>query len=389
MKQPSDGVKTQDNEMETQENEGAGEQEPAAEVAGAEAALDNAEEASPDATGEQERAAEHGNGEGDEDALTVLEAIDAEQREAGIFDVVQELEYVATPKTKGRKKKDAAAEDDVALQISNIGEARHIIEALLFATNEPLSVARISKLMNNLHPRSVRGLLLELQLDYESRGSGLQIVEIAGGFQMGTRPHLAEWVFRLHKHRRKNPLSPATLETLAIIAYKQPVTKAEVEVIRGVESGATIRTLLDFELIEIGGRREVLGRPQLYVTTPQFLKTFGLRSMSDLPSIHELKLMFANEQKLQAKTAAATEAATAEPSEETTPSTGEVVEDSDAAEGNADAVSSSSSETGTDSDTDTDTDTDGDSDTDTETADNSGPENATPIGEDEEAQERQ
>ena len=120
---------------------------------------------------------------------------------------------------------------------------------------------------------------------------------------MATRPHHAEWLLRLHRHRRRNPLTPATLETLAIVAYKQPVTKAELETVRGVESTAPLRTLQEIGLIEVGGRREVVGRPQLYITTDLFLKTFGLRSLAELPSISELKHLFAEEQKLQVKPA--------------------------------------------------------------------------------------
>lgn len=206
---------------------------------------------------------------------------------------VTTLEYLETPRKDGE-------EEDTAPRFSSVGEAKAVLEGFLFTTNEPLSVNRLSKLCGNLHPKTVRGLLLELQMDYDGRPGGLQVVEVAGGFQMATRPHIAEWMFRLHKHRRKSPLSPATLETLAIIAYKQPVTKGEVEAIRGVESGGTFRTLQDLSLIDVGGRREVPGRPQLYVTTPYFLKAFGLNSLADLPSISELRHRFADEQKLKA-----------------------------------------------------------------------------------------
>ena len=123
---------------------------------------------------------------------------------------------------------------------------------------------------------------------------------------MATRPHYAEWLLRLHRHRRRSPLTPATLETLAIVAYKQPVTKAELETVRGVESTAPLRTLQEIGLIEVGGRREVIGRPQLYVTTDLFLKTFALKSLADLPTISELKHLFAEEQKIQVKSAAET-----------------------------------------------------------------------------------
>lgn len=209
------------------------------------------------------------------------------------FAAITKLEYLPSSKKEGEEEENLP-------RFSSVAEARAVLEGFLFTTNEPLSVQRLSKLCGNLHPRIVRGLVLELQMEYDGRPGGLQIVEVAGGFQMATRPHIAEWMFRLHKHRKKSALSPATLETLAIIAYKQPITKGEIEAIRGVESSGTIRTLQDLNLIDVGGRREVPGRPQLYVTTPQFLKAFGLNSLADLPSIAELRHRFADEQKLRA-----------------------------------------------------------------------------------------
>lgn len=180
----------------------------------------------------------------------------------------------------------------------NVLEARSVLEGYLFSCNEPLSLQRLSRLMNNLHPRTLQGLLTELQLEYENRPGALQIVEIAGGYQMATRSNIAPWMFRLHKHRKRSNLSPATLETLAIVAYKQPVTKGDIEAIRGVESSAPLRTLQDLNLIESRARREVIGRPQLFNTTDQFLKTFGLKSLNDMPSIGELRTQYADEQKL-------------------------------------------------------------------------------------------
>lgn len=213
--------------------------------------------------------------------------------------VVHELEYQAPKLT-------ASAEDDEGAdtRFSSVAEAKAVVEGFLFSCNEPLSVQKLSKLLGYLHPKTVRGLLLELQWDYENHHGALQVIEIAGGYQLCTRAFVAPWMFRLHKHKRRSALSPATLETLAIIAYRQPITKGEIEGIRGVESGAPVRTLQDLNLVEASGRREVVGRPQLYVTTEQFLKTFGLKSVADLPSISELKSRFAEEQKLKPAIAA-------------------------------------------------------------------------------------
>lgn len=216
--------------------------------------------------------------------------------------LVHELQYQA-PKFKAAP---AAEDEEVAdVKFSSVSEAKAVIEGFLFSCNEPLSVAKLSRLMNSLHPKTVRGLLLELQWEYENRPGGLQVVEIAGGYQMSTRAFVAPWMFRMHKHKRRSALSPATLETLAIIAYRQPITKGEIEAIRGVESGAPVRTLQELGMVEASGRREVVGRPQLYVTTEQFLKAFGLKSVGDLPSISELKARFTEEQKLKPVVAAA------------------------------------------------------------------------------------
>lgn len=214
--------------------------------------------------------------------------------------IVRDLEYQA-PRGKAAAEDDDEAQDQ---KFTTVAEARAVAEGLLFSSNEPLSVNRLSKLMGNLHPKTVRGLLLELQWEYDNRGGALQIIEIAGGYQMSTRAFIAPWMFRLHKHKRRSALSPATLETLAIIAYRQPITKGEIEAIRGVESGAPLRTLQELNLVEASGRREVVGRPQLYITTEQFLKAFGLKSLADLPSISELKTRFAEETRLKAAAAA-------------------------------------------------------------------------------------
>lgn len=214
----------------------------------------------------------------------------------------------------GLTSKDTEEEklSDEVPQLSSENELKCAIEALLFATTEPLSVGRLSKILGVATTVAIRSALLQLMQDYDTTPRGLQIVEVAGGFQMATRPPYAPFIFRLKPSRRRNPLSQATLETLAIIAYKQPITRAEIEAIRGVDSTASIHTLLELGLIDIGGKREVPGRPQLYVTTQHFLKTFGLRSLGDLPSIHELKRMFVEQRESEEKaTTASSESALA------------------------------------------------------------------------------
>lgn len=185
-----------------------------------------------------------------------------------------------------------AQQTEAELIVHTPAEAKAILECALFTTNDALPLPKLSKLLNNMDHKTLRGLIHELQHEYNTRQSGLHIVEVAGGYQLATRPEFAPWILRLHHHRARNPLTPAALETLAIIAYKQPITRAEIEAIRGVDSSGITRNLAELGLIDVVGKKEVPGYPLLYGTTNLFLKTFGLKCLSDLPSIQELKEMF-------------------------------------------------------------------------------------------------
>ena len=172
-----------------------------------------------------------------------------------------------------------------------------VLEALLFAATSPLTSKRLSMLTGGVAKEEIEAALGDMRERYERPTSGLMLMEVAGGFQLATRPETADWVLALHKHRRKNPISPAVMETLAIIAYKQPIVRAEIEAIRGVDCGAVCRSLQDAGLIEVVGTREVPGRPALYGTTETFLKTFGLRDLKELPSLSELKQIMTTKMK--------------------------------------------------------------------------------------------
>ncbi len=163
-----------------------------------------------------------------------------------------------------------------------------IIETLLFITDKPLSKQKIVELIDDKETtiEVVSELLDELITDY-LKYSSLEIRQVAEGYQIATKPEFAEYVRKLYKERTLLKLSPAAVETLAIIAYRQPVTKAEIEETRGVDSTAVIETLLERKLIKIVGRKEVIGRPLIYATTQEFLKYFGLNSLSDLPPIDQ------------------------------------------------------------------------------------------------------
>ena len=166
-------------------------------------------------------------------------------------------------------------------------ELKGIIEALLFVAGEPLSIDRIKTILEDADKRAIQAMLWELQHEYDMRLSGLRILEVAGGFQIASRPELAQWIKRLRKVKQSSRLSKPSLETLAIIAYKQPLVKAEIEDIRGVDSSGVIKGLLDKHMIKIVGRKDVAGRPILYATTREFLQYFGLRDISDLPTLKE------------------------------------------------------------------------------------------------------
>jgi segregation and condensation protein B len=166
-------------------------------------------------------------------------------------------------------------------------EVKAVVEALVFASPEPLTPKMLMKLLADEPKEDVLAALEALKLEYESR-PGLQMVEVAGGYQIVTRPELHEWVRRLFHERSTQKLSVQALETLAVIAYKQPITALEISEIRGVNASGVLSTLLERRLIKIVGRKNVVGRPFLYATTKEFLIRFGLKDLSDLPKIEEM-----------------------------------------------------------------------------------------------------
>ena len=163
-----------------------------------------------------------------------------------------------------------------------------IVEALVFAAPEPLTMKQLLKLLDTDPREDVEAALAELKRRYEHRGGGLQLVEVAGGLQIVTRPELHEWVRRLFHERTTQRLSVQALETLAVIAYKQPITAAEVAEIRGVNTSGVLGTLLERGLVKISGRKQVVGRPFLYSTTREFLDRFGLRDLGELPKVEDM-----------------------------------------------------------------------------------------------------
>ena len=170
-------------------------------------------------------------------------------------------------------------------------ELKIVIEALLFASERPLSIEEMKEAFEEkLSSEDIAESLSLLKADYEVQGRGFRLFEIAGGYQLVTDSRLAPHIKRFYQEREKKRLSQASLETLSVIAYRQPVTRADIEFIRGVNVDGAIHTLLEKGLVRIVGRKEVPGRPMLYGTTKQFLDHFGLNSVKDLPTLSEYTL---------------------------------------------------------------------------------------------------
>ncbi|MEN8244277.1 MAG: SMC-Scp complex subunit ScpB [Thermodesulfobacteriota bacterium] len=167
-------------------------------------------------------------------------------------------------------------------------DLKNIIESLLFVAEEPLTLDRIKDILEVDDRKLVRKTLHELQADYESRTGAFVLREVAGGFQFRSRPEYVPWIKKLIQPKPAR-LSKAALETLAIIAYKQPVIRSDVEHLRGVDCGGVLRMLMERNLIRVLGRKEIPGRPIIYATTKQFLEVFDLKNLKDLPTPKEIE----------------------------------------------------------------------------------------------------
>jgi segregation and condensation protein B len=176
--------------------------------------------------------------------------------------------------------RQAQAEGSEAADAADCG----VLEALLFATHHPLTAGRLAELMDLPSSRPIRGAVQVLNEQYAQAGRSFRVEQVAGGYQLLTLPEYGAYLARLHQREVDSKLTKAAMETLAIIAYKQPVLRADIEAIRGVACGETIRSLMEKHLVKIAGRAEVPGRPILYGTTKRFLELLGLNSLKDLPA---------------------------------------------------------------------------------------------------------
>mgnify|MGYP000235855167 CR=1 FL=1 len=163
-----------------------------------------------------------------------------------------------------------------------------ILECILLVSDSAVEFDRLASLFPETDPAEIRKALEALKADYDERQAGVCLVQVAGGYQIRTRPEYAEWIQRFLKPRPQR-LSAAAMETLAIVAYRQPIVRSEIEFIRGVDCGAVLRQLLERRLIRIAGRKPIAGRPLIYATGKRFLEVFGLNDIRDLPRLKEIE----------------------------------------------------------------------------------------------------
>ncbi|HYE75583.1 MAG TPA: SMC-Scp complex subunit ScpB [Blastocatellia bacterium] len=219
----------------------------------------------------------------------------AEEEAAAIADTDSQFENedsVASESSKteeGISESTVIAPDDDLEVTATRAELKPVIEALLFVAEEPLAFNQLCKILGDVQVNDVRAALDELVSEYDQRESGLEIREIAGGWRISTRPQHHEFIRKYLKSKPTARLSLPALETLAVIAYKQPITVPEILEIRGVSSTSAIKTLLEKRLIVTKGRKETVGRPMMYGTSKEFLMQFGMRDLSELPSIEDFE----------------------------------------------------------------------------------------------------
>lgn len=165
-----------------------------------------------------------------------------------------------------------------------------IVEGLIFVSDVPVTLDRLTELLPEYDRAAVRISLQELRDDYQQRGSGIQLIEVAGGWQLRTSPDLTPYLSRLVKGKPAR-FSQSALETLAIVAYRQPITRQEIEYLRGVDTGAVLKTLLEKRLVKILGKKDIPGRPIIYGTTREFLEVFNLKDLKGLPTLREISAL--------------------------------------------------------------------------------------------------
>ncbi len=212
--------------------------------------------------------------------------------------MAEELELERSPEEMGAAIEQGTPSSNGVAQAIAERELKAILESMLFVSPEALSVARLVAVLGDVTKAEVERVLRSLGDDLEQEGRGIRLAEIAGGYRLVTKQEYSTWIKRLDKAKSAAKLSRSALESLAIIAYKQPLVRSEIEEIRGVETSGVVRTLLERKLVRIVGRKEVPGRPIMYGTTKFFLEHFGLNDLSQLPPLREFKELGESEQAL-------------------------------------------------------------------------------------------
>ena len=178
-------------------------------------------------------------------------------------------------------------------------QLKSAIEAIVFVSGSPVTLDKLTGVLEEATPEQIEAQVRLLQQEYIDRGSGLMLAEVAGGYQLATRPELFEWIRKFKTVKTTTRLSKPALETLAIVAYKQPITRSEVEAIRGVNIGGIMRNLMERRLVKIVGKKDVPGKPMMYGTSLDFLQYFGLKDLSALPTLKEFQELEAGEEVME------------------------------------------------------------------------------------------
>ncbi len=227
-----------------------------------------------------------------------IEAPQNAEEQKEITEHIEQLEMVSEAASQAV---DELAKAPKKMSTDQIDHVKGVLEALLFVNEKPITLEQIKKALPTVSSNEVKKLITVLADEYSARKCGMTIVEIAGGYQMLSNPLYASYVRSFYQTKHKEKLSKPALEALAIIAYKQPVSRAEIEQIRGVNTDGVFVHLLNKELIKVVGRKEVPGRPFIYGTTKEFLEYFGLKSLESLPKLEELAVLQEAQEKTEKK----------------------------------------------------------------------------------------
>jgi segregation and condensation protein B len=229
--------------------------------------------------------------------------------------------------TQAKLQLEDVEEEELSSVTMTAAELKPILEALIYVAEEPIAEATLVTLLGKEHQEAIREGLRLLQAHYQSADCGLEIKEVAGGYKIATKAEHHDWVRKYVKHHTPpTKLSLASLETLAVIAYRQPITVPEIQEVRGVNAVSVLKTLLDKKLITTSGRKNVIGRPILYRTTREFLVHFGLKNLDELPSLEEFEDLARSASDAVAQTSAAEEPASEDPGEAMLAQTGPAIE---------------------------------------------------------------